>query len=123
MRTLSLVLVAAAFALYVYSPELFIYASYPLPVYALLVAAIAAAWMSPRRGLARTALVGATALVTGGFLLMTMSLSRLEPVGLAVKVGDRFPDFTLTTSTGESWSPSQIAGSKVALYILYRGDW
>ncbi len=123
MLLLSLVLFVGALALYIWVPALLIYWTYPWPVYAVLLAAIAVAMTSKRRGWLRRVTIGVTGLLTALFLLYTLVLSQLNPTELAVHAGDRFPEFTLQTSTRELFSPSQLKGQSAALYVFYRGDW
>ena len=123
MLLLSLALLVAAFVLYFEVPALLIYWDYPWPVYALLLAAVGLAVGSRRRGALRYATIGLTGLLTGLFLFETVVVSKLHRQRLAVEAGDRFPDFTLQTSTNEPFSPAQLAGKSAALYIFYRGDW
>lgn len=123
MLLLSLALLVGAVALYVYVPALLIYWTYPWPVYALMLGAVAAAVASRRAGKLRWATVGFTSLITGLFLFFTLMASRLSYGELAVRPGDAFPDFTLQTSTKEPFSPSQLKGQSAALYVFYRGDW
>ena len=123
MLLLSLALLIGACALYVLVPALLIYWTYPWPVYALLIAAVCVAIASQRRGWLRRLTIGVTGLVTTLFLLYTLFLSQLSPTQLAVRAGDPFPEFTLQTSTRESFSPSQLKGQSAALYVFYRGDW
>jgi len=123
MLLLSLAFAAAAVALYIESPAMLIYSTYPWPVYVLLVASVSCAFASRRRGILRWATFGGTAFVAGLFILYTVHFSRLAPHELSLKAGDAFPEFTLQTSTGAAFSPSQIRGEKAALYIFYRGDW
>ena len=123
MLLVSLVLLVGGFALYVWVPALLIYWTYPWPVYAIMVGAVAAAVASRRAGKLRWATIGFTGLITVLFLTYTLILSRLSHGELAVHPGDAFPDFTLQTSTKELFSPSQLKGQSAALYIFYRGDW
>jgi len=67
--------------------------------------------------------VGGTGLLTALFVVYTLVLSRIDPGQLAVHPGDSFPEFTLPTSTGGTFSPSQLVGRSAALYVFYRGDW
>lgn len=120
---LAVILLVAAAALYIASPAMLIYSTHPWPVYALLLTSLACAFASGRRGLRRWATIGGTALVASFFIVYTTYLSQLAPHQLTVKPGDLFPEFSLQTSTGEWFSPSQIKGKKAALYIFYRGDW
>ncbi|MBI4517738.1 MAG: hypothetical protein HY699_18185 [Deltaproteobacteria bacterium] len=123
MLLLALVLVAGAFALYTLVPALLLYWIYPWPVYVLLAAAVGAAVMSRRRGWLRPAAIATTALLAGLFVVYSLLQSQLHPAPLAVRAGDVFPEFTLKTSTQESFSPAQLKDRQAALYIFYRGDW
>jgi hypothetical protein len=40
-----------------------------------------------------------------------------------LKVGERFPEFTLPDSTGSSFASGQMVGQKSVLYLFYRGNW
>lgn len=119
----SLLLFIAAIVLYTQLPSMMIYWTYPLPVYALLIGSVAVAAASRRHGVLRWATVGATSLFTALFIFYTAVFSQLDAHELRVKAGDPFPEFTLATSTGSSFSPSQLEGKKAALYVFYRGDW
>ena len=123
MLLLSVALLVGAFALYVEVPALLIYWTYPWPVYAVMLGAIAAAVASRRVGKLRWATIGFTTLITALFLAYTLFLSGLSHGALAVRPGDAFPDFTLQTSTNDPFSPSRLKGQSAALYIFYRGDW
>lgn len=123
MLLISLALLVTAVALYLGAPSMLIYSTYPWPVYVLLIASVAFAFASRRRGVGRWVTVGATGVIAGFFIVYTVFLSRLAPYDLSVHAGDPFPEFQLQTSTGELFSPSQIKGKKAALYIFYRGDW
>lgn len=114
---------AAGVVLYSLVPSLRVYASYPWPVYVLLLAAVGVAVSSTRHGWLRATTIGVTSAVAVMFSFYTVVYSDLEGGRLAVDVGDRFPEFTLETSTGESFSPAEIAGKSAALYVFYRGDW
>lgn len=123
MLLLSLALLVGAFALYVCVPALLIYWTYPWPVYAIMLGAVAAALASRRAGKLRWATIGLSALITVLFLAYTLALSHLSHGELTVRPGDAFPDFTLQTSMKEQFSPSQLKGQSAALYVFYRGDW
>jgi len=112
-----------AVALYALAPSLRIHMSYPWPVYALLVSAIGVAVASRRRGWLRGVTIGAISVVAVMFSYYTLVYSDLDGRRLAVDVGDRFPEFTLETSTGERFSSSETIGKSAALYVFYRGDW
>jgi hypothetical protein len=49
------------------------------------------------------------------------SIFRRGPINL--KVGERFPEFTLSDSRGQIFSSRQTAGKQSVLYLFYRGDW
>jgi cytochrome oxidase Cu insertion factor (SCO1/SenC/PrrC family) len=123
MLLASLLLFAAAVVVYVTVPSLFIYTNYPLPVYVLLLASVATAVASRRRGALRWVTIGLTGTITAFFVWYTLIFSQLDRGRITVHPGDPFPDFTLQTSTGTPFSPSQLRGRKAALYIFYRGGW
>jgi hypothetical protein len=123
MLLLSLLLLAAAILAFVRVPEFLIHAQYPLPVYGLLLASVVAAFASRRRGVLRSLTIGGTAVVAALFVAYTALYYEIGAGRLAVRAGDRFPEFTLDTSTGESFAPSQLRGKSAALYIFYRGHW
>ena len=43
-------------------------------------------------------------------------------VAVAVEIGEKAPDFTLPSTTGENISLSQFQGKKPVLIEFYRGD-
>jgi hypothetical protein len=49
------------------------------------------------------------------------SVFRRGPINL--KVGERFPEFTLSDSRGQPFSSRQRAGRQSVLYLFYRGNW
>jgi peptidoglycan/LPS O-acetylase OafA/YrhL len=123
MLLTSLLLLVAAILVYTQLPSMLIYWTYPLPVYALLIGSVAFAVASRRRGVLPWVAVGATGLIAVLFIAYTAVFSRLDTHELSVNAGDPFPEFTLATSTGGSFSPSELKGKKAALYVFYRGDW
>lgn len=59
-----------------------------------------------------------------GFLLWYVHFGSLFPRSeLKIKVGDRFPGFSLPNSKGEMVTPDDLIGQGSALYLFYRGDW
>ncbi len=64
-------------------------------------------------------------------LLMVCLLGLLSPiwygtgiqVAAALEVGDKAPDFTLPSTTGEKISLSQFRGKKVVLLEFYAADY
>ncbi len=123
MLLLSVALALGAIALYVLTPALLIYASYPWPVYALFIASVVLAVASRRAGVLRYVTIAGTGIVTVSFFVVTLFVTRLDHGQLAVRAGEAFPDFTLPTSTQATFSPAQLKGHSAALYIFYRGDW
>jgi hypothetical protein len=123
MLLLSLFLLAAAVVAFVQVPEFLIHSRYPIPVYALLVASTVAALVSRRRGVLRSVAIAGAGLVMVLLVSYTAFFSEIGAVRLALRPGDPFPDFTLQTSTGETFSPSQLHGETAALYVFYRGHW
>ena len=43
--------------------------------------------------------------------------------GIRLKVGQRFPKFTLPDSEGGIFDSHRLAGDQSALYLFYRGHW
>jgi hypothetical protein len=63
-------------------------------------------------------------LVALALLTWYMGIGARFPRGeVAVKVGDRFPQFRLPDSEGGEFDSSSLAGRSTALYLFYRGDW
>lgn len=122
MLLLAIALLVAGVLAYVLSPSLLLYATHPLPVYALLLAALLAAW---RAGAARgrLAVVVATVLAATAIFYVHSVRSRTPAPALHVAAGDAFPDLTLPTSTGATFSASDLRGRSAALFLFYRGDW
>ena len=122
MLALAIALTLGAVLVYVLSPSLLIYSTHPLPVYALLAAALAALTRAPQAK-ARIA-VGMLALLLGGGIFYIHSvLSQIPLTPLNLSVGDAFPEVTLPTSTGTNFASAEIRGRSAALYLFYRGDW
>lgn len=115
-------LTAAAALLYVFSPGQSIYATHPFAVYALLVAAVVAAWRG-RPGMTRIVAVCVILALTAGLFWIHSVRSRTDGGALTVGVGARFPDVTLTTSSGLPFASASLHGHAAALYLFYRGDW
>jgi hypothetical protein len=120
---LSLALAAGALAVYLRVPSVMLYAAHPWPAYALLAGSVAAAAAHRRRGWPRRAVLTGSTAFAALFVAAHLFMMPLAAPRLAVAPGDRFPDFTLPTSTGETFSPSQVKGRAAALYIFCRGDW
>ena len=58
-------------------------------------------------------------------LLVSMIFAGLlgsASVSIALKVGDKAPDFKLTSTTGEKISLSQFRGKKIVLLEFYGAD-
>jgi ABC-type Na+ efflux pump permease subunit len=123
MLLVSIAVAVGAIAVYALTPALLIYWSYPWPIYGAMLASVALALGSRRRGILRYATVGITGLATVAFLVVTLFTTRLDHGQLALRPGDAFPDFTLTTSTKRPFSSAELKGQSAALYIFYRGDW
>jgi ABC-type Na+ efflux pump permease subunit len=123
MLLVSIAVAVAAIAVYALTPALLIYWKYPWPIYGAMLASVALALGSRRRGILRYTTVGLTGLATVAFLVVTLVTTRLDHGQLALRPGDSFPDFTLTTSTKRPFSSAELRGQSAALYIFYRGDW
>lgn len=79
-----------------------------------------AAWRNPGIGTVVSASLATAVLAFASWYLLSYSMygtreDRPRP-------GETFPDFALTTSTGEVFRLAD-AGSRRHLIILYRGDW
>ena len=57
--------------------------------------------------------------VVGGLLVGMLGVAR---VALAIEVGERAPDFTLPSTTGETISLSQFRNKKLVLLEFYVND-
>jgi hypothetical protein len=84
---------------------------------------VAAALRSPSRWRRKGPVAVLTSALLVLFIALTAYLPNLERPQLAVKVGEQFPDFTLTTSLRDAFSPRDLRGQTAALYVFYRGDW
>jgi peptidoglycan/LPS O-acetylase OafA/YrhL len=123
MLAVSLALAAGGVLVFWFIPKFQIYAAYPWPSYVLLALSVGAALRSPARWRRKGVVVALTSALLALFAVVTIYLPQLDRAPLAVSVGDRFPDFTLTTSAREPFSPRDLRGKTAALYIFYRGDW
>jgi hypothetical protein len=92
-------------------------------VYLLLLGSVASAVASRSRAWLKYPVLGISSGLSLLFIFYTLWLSALPHGEVAVRPGDRFPDFTLQTSKGQSFSPSTLVGKSAALYVFYRGDW
>jgi hypothetical protein len=123
MLVVSLALAVGGVLLFWFVPTFQVYMPYPWPSYALLILSVGAALRSPARRRRKGAAVVFSSALLVLFVAFTAYLPNLERTELAVKAGDRFPDFTLKTSLREQFSPRDLRGKSAALYIFYRGDW
>lgn len=123
MLVVSFVLAAGGVLLFWFIPTFQVYETVPWPSYVLLALAVGAALRSPTRWRRKGAVVAITSALLVLFVAATAYLPQLERAPLAVSVGDPFPDFALTTSERESFSPRDLRGKTAALYVFYRGDW
>jgi hypothetical protein len=123
MLLLSLALAVGGILVFTLIPTYQVYTPYPWPSYLLLALAVGVALRSPSRWRRKGAVVALTSTLLVLLVAYTSYLSGLDRAPLAVNVGDRFPDFTVTTSLREPFSPRDLRGKTAALYIFYRGDW
>lgn len=123
MLLVSLALAVGGILAFVFIPTLMVYMKYPWPSYVLLGLSVVTAFGSRAGRWKKGAVVGFTSVLLVSFVLITGYLPKLDRPRLAVDVGDRFPDFTLTTSRNEPFSPADLRGKSAALFIFYRGDW
>ncbi len=121
MLALSIALTAGAVLLYVFTPALLIYSTHPWPVYAVLLVAVMAAWRAGGKG--RVVLLTLIAFLGAAIFYVHSVRSRTEGGSLAIAVGDPFPNITLPTSTGATFTSADLKGHTAVLYLFYRGDW
>ncbi len=65
------------------------------------------------------------AIEAAAFVLVVRYLgigTRIPGEGVAVKSGERFPDFALPDSEGGTVDSRSLLGSSAALFVFYRGD-
>jgi hypothetical protein len=123
MLLISLALAVGGILVFSLIPTYQVYTTYPWPSYVLLALSVGFALRSPARWRRKGAVVALTSILFVFLVAYTTYLSGLDRGQLAVKIGDRFPDFTITTSLKEPFSPRDLRGKTAALYIFYRGDW
>ena len=119
----AIALLFVAIGLYLRLPALHLHMLHPWPVYVLLAAAAAVALTCGARWAQKIPVVALCLLVGIPFVGYHESFSRIEMPALTVQPGDSFPEFTLTTSQGKTFSSGSLRGQSRALYIFYRGDW
>jgi len=62
--------------------------------------------------------------LVAGFLVWYVHWGSVFPRSeLRIRVGDRFPDFSLPDSDGKTITADDLGGKQSALYLFYRGDW
>lgn len=123
MLLASLALAVGGILVFALIPTYQIYTTYPWPSYLLLGLSVGVALRSPARWRRKGAVVALNTTLLVFLVAYTAYLSGLDRGQLAVEVGDPFPDFTVTTSLKEPFSPRDLRGKTAALYIFYRGDW
>jgi hypothetical protein len=123
MLVVSLALAIAGILVFSLIPTYQVYTTYPWPSYLLLALSAGVALRSPARWRRKGSVVALAGTLLVFLVAYTGYLSKLDRPPLAVSIGDRFPDFTLTTSLQDRFSPSDLRGKTAALYIFYRGDW
>jgi hypothetical protein len=80
-------------------------------------------WLFARRRRWWTAVSAALSVALTGFVFWYVFLGSVLPAREdSPRVGDRFPDFALPTSTGGTFRLAQTTGRR-HLIVLYRGDW
>jgi len=123
MLLLSLALAVSGILIFALIPTYQVYTPYPWPSYLLLALSVGVAVRSRSRWRRKGAVVALTGTLLVLLVAYTGYLANLDRGQLAVNVGDRFPDFAVTTSLKEPFSPRDLRGKTAALYIFYRGDW
>jgi cytochrome oxidase Cu insertion factor (SCO1/SenC/PrrC family) len=86
------------------------------------LAALAVARARTRRWPAWSALALTSLLLIGGAWFNFVG-SRVPATPIALRVGERAPDFTLTDGTGRSVSLADYRGQKPVVLVFYRGYW
>lgn len=121
----ALVLLVVAAVIYRLTLKAGIYRRIPYELYFLLGSSVVLAlyaWKEQPSWLG-----GATVVVVFsalGLLLWYVHFGSLFPRSeLHLKVGDRFPRFSLPNSKGETVAADGLIGKSSALYLFYRGDW
>ncbi len=121
----AVILLIAAAVIYRLTLKAGIYRRIPYELYFLLGCSVVLslyAWRERPSWLGgATVFVGFSAL---GLLLWYVHFGSLFPRSeLHIKVGDRFPGFSLPSSKGETVTADGLIGKSSALYLFYRGDW
>ncbi len=68
-------------------------------------------------------LVPTVVLGVAAWYLNVSGHARFPRDELRLKVGDRFPRFSLPDSHGQAFDSASLEGISSALYLFYRGDW
>ncbi len=68
-------------------------------------------------------LVPTVVLGVAAWYLNMSAAARFPRDELWLKVGDRFPRFSLPDSHGQAFDSASLEGISSALYLFYRGDW
>ncbi len=68
-------------------------------------------------------LVPTVLLGVAAWYLNMSAAARFPRDELWLKVGDRFPHFSLPDSHGQAFDSPSLEGLSSALYLFYRGDW
>lgn len=120
---ISVALLAGAVTLYLCWTTLQLHTLHPWPVYFLLAVSLGIALSSRAPRSRKLPVVGLSLLFALAFVGYMESFSMTGKPELAIGIGDPFPDFTLTTSRGDTFSSDSLRGKSRALYLFYRGDW
>jgi hypothetical protein len=121
----ALVLLVAAALIYHLTLKAGIYRRIPYELYFLLGFSVLLSLYAWRE---RPSWLGGAAVFVAfsafGLLLWYVHVGSLFPRSeLHIKVGDRFPGFSLPSSKGETVTADGLIGKSSALYLFYRGDW
>jgi hypothetical protein len=121
----SLLLVIASVAIYWLTLKAGVYRRIPYEHYLLLSGSIGGgfyAWLQDPSWV--TGAPPFIAALVAGFLVWYVHVGTVFPRSeLHIKVGDRFPDFSLPDSDGKTVTANDLGGKRSALYLFYRGDW
>ncbi len=97
--------------------SLLIYSTHPLPVYAMLRAALLAAARA-RPAKARLVLAGVTLLLGSGIFFLHAVRSHIPVTPLKVVGDEAFPDTSLPTTSGTTFASADLRGRSAALYLF-----
>jgi predicted membrane channel-forming protein YqfA (hemolysin III family) len=125
LSLISLALVGIAVVAYLLVLRRGIYRRIPYEQYLLMgvatLLAFYAVWQD--RSILTLVALAVSALVLGVLIWFIHFESKFPRARLKIKIGERFPSFSLPDSQGGVYESDRKRGEKSALYLFYRGDW